>query len=286
MEIKFRRKQRELELQQQRKEMEFEARKEQMELAEMKRQQALSLKLKKLEIADQASSGASVSGANASLRLRHGKMSSWLNSKENNFDSHLEDAPDYKPAVSDYNDPPCSSKQADAGKKGLETPNPIARSIDVKPKKSLKFDANVFAPSSAYAAAVKPLVPTPVPSSAFSLTSTRSFEPAASLSMKLPKLVLDKIDGDPLEWSGQFLATVDQSGISDNNKMKYLKLLLNGKTKAAIEGMAFSGHMYQVAWQALEHDFEIPELVLNAQLREIHVYPFIKPHASLEIVRY
>ena len=93
-EIEFRRKQRELDLQQQRKEMELEAQREEMELAEMKRQQALSLKLKKLEIADQASLGASVSSASASLRFRHGKTSSWVNSKGNNFDSHLEDALD------------------------------------------------------------------------------------------------------------------------------------------------------------------------------------------------
>ena len=173
--------------------------------------------------------------------------------------------------------------------KDLETPQLIARSMDVKPKKSFKFDANVFAPSSAYAAAVKPVVPTPVPSSASPLTSTPAFAPAASVFMKLPKLVLDKFDGDPLEWpewSGQFLATVDESGITDSNKMKFLKSLLNGKTKAAIGGMGFSGQMYQVAWQTLENDFGRPELVVIAQLRKFYAYPFIKPHDSLEIVRY
>ena len=161
--------------------------------------------------------------------------------------------------------------------------------MDVKPKNSLKFDANVFAPSSAYAAVVKPVVPTPVLPSALPLTLTPAFAPAASVSMKLPKLVLDKFDGDQLEWpgwSGQFLATVDESGMSDSNKMKYLKSLLNGKAKAAIEGMGFSGQMYQVAWQTLDHDFGRPELVVNAQLRKVHDYPFIKPHDSLEIVRY
>ena len=92
----------------------------------MKRQQALPLKLKKLGIEDQASPRASVSSASALLSFRHGKTSSWVSSKQHNFDSHLEDALDYKPAVSDYNEPPCSSKQADARKKGLETLKPIA----------------------------------------------------------------------------------------------------------------------------------------------------------------
>ena len=238
MEIEFRRKQRELEVQQQRKELELEAQREEIELVEMKRQQELSLKLKNLEMADHAFSGARVSSASASLHFGHEKKSSWVISKENNFDSHVEDALDYKPAVSDYNEPPCSSKQADAKMKGLETPKPIARLMDVKPKKSLKSDANVFAPSSAFAAGKKPVVPTPVSSSALPLASTPAFVPAASVSMKLLKIVLDKIDADPLEWpewSGQFLATVDESAVSDSNKMKYLKSLLNGTAKAAIQ---------------------------------------------------
>ena len=199
MEMEFRRKERELEFQQQRKEMELEAQREEMELAEMRRQQSLSLKFKKLENKDQASSGAIISSASTSLRFRHGKTSSWVNSKENIFDSHLEDALDDEPAVYHYNEPPCSSKRTDAKLKGLETPNPSARSIDVKPKKSLKFDANAFTPSSAYAAAVKAVVPTPVPSSALPLSSAPEFAPAASVSKKFPNLVLDKFDGDPLE---------------------------------------------------------------------------------------
>ena len=216
----------------------------------MNRQQALSLMLKKLKNADQPYSRASVSSASASLRFWHGKTSSWVNSEESNFDSLLEDALDYKPAVSDYNEAPCSSKQAYARMRGLETPKPRARSMDLKPKKSLKFDANVFLPRSAYAAAVKPVVPTPEPSSTLTLASTPAFPPAASVFIKLPKLVLDKYDGDPFEWpewSGQFLATVDESGISYGNKMNCLKSLLNGKAKAAIEGMGISGQIYHVA---------------------------------------
>ena len=157
--------------------------------------------------------------------------------------------------------------------KGLENTKPIARSRDKKLRKSLKFDANVLAPSSAYVAVVKPVVPTPVPSSRLPLTLTPAFAPAASVSMRSPKLVLDKCDGDLLEWperSGQFLATVDESAIWDRNKMKFLKSLLNGKAKAAIEGMGFSGQMYQVAWQTSEHDFGRPELLVSAQFKKIH----------------
>ena len=43
--------------------------------------------------------------------------------------------------------------------------------------------------------------------------------------------------------------------------------------------------MYEVAWQTLEHDFGRPELVVKAQLKKVHAYPFIKPYDSLEIVK-
>ena len=44
--------------------------------------------------------------------------------------------------------------------------------------------------------------------------------------------------------------------------------------------------MYHMAWQTLEHNFGRPELVVNAQLRKIHAYSVIKPHDSLEIVKF
>ena len=107
--------------------------------------------------------------------------------------------------------------------------------------------------------------------------------------MKLPKLVLDKFAGDPLEWpewSGQFLATVDQAGVPDSVKMNYLKTLVTGRAKSSIDGMGYSGGMYQVAWQTLEQDFGRPELVVNAQLKRIHSYGFIKSHDSVDIIKY
>ena len=50
--------------------------------------------------------------------------------------------------------------------------------------------------------------------------------------------------------------------------------------------MGYSGQMYHAAWQTSEHDFGRPELVVNAQLRKVHGHSFIKPHDSLDIVKY
>ena len=285
------RKQQEFELRLKQREMELElaTQKEAMELAEMKRQKDLSVKMKKMEIMDQVSSRGSVSSASGSFRFRQGKTKSWVNSQENKFDSHLEETLDDKPSFPKLHEPPCSSKQADAKMKSLTTPKPSTLSMDGKPKKSLQFNANVFVPSAACAGTVKAASSTPGPPSTLPLGSTLAMLPPVSVSMKLPKLVLDKFDGNPLEWpewSEQFLATVDGSGASDSHKMQYLKTLVTGKAKAAIDGMGYSGQMYHVAWQTLEHDFGRPELVVNAQLRKIHAYSFIKPYDSSEIVKY
>ena len=68
--------------------------------------------------------------------------------------------------------------------------------------------------------------------------------------------------------------------------MKYLKTLVIGKEKQAIEGVEYSGQMYHAASQTLKHDFGRTELILDAQLRKIHAYPFISLHDSLEIVKF
>ena len=222
--------------------MEFEAQKEAIELPEIKRQQAFSLKMKKLEIVDQASSRGIVSSASGSLRFRHGKRSSCVSSMENKFNYHLEKTLDDKPAFSEYNEPPCSSKQADARMESLATSKPSAQCFDVKPRKSLKFHATVFVPGNASVGAVKTVAPTPAPFSTLTLASTLAVLPRISVSMKLPKLFLDKFDGNPLEWpewSGQFLAAIEGSGASDSDKMQYLKSLVTGKAKAVTEGMGF-----------------------------------------------
>ena len=116
-------------------------------------------------------------------------------------------------------------------------------------------------------------------------SSTPITTPAVMSPMKLPKLVLDKFAGDPLEWSGQIIATVDQAGVPESVKMNYLKSLVTGRAKSSIDGMGYSGGMYQVAWQTLEQDFGRPELV-NAQLKSIHSYGFIKPHDAVDIIKY
>ena len=236
LEFELRRKQRESEL-------ELATQKEAMQLAEMKPQKEMSVKMKKMELMGQVSSRGSVSSASGSFRFRQVKTSSWVNSQENRFDSHLEETLDDKPSFSKFDKPPCTSKQADAKMNCLATQNPKTLPMDGKHKKSLKFDAKVFLPSVAYGGAVKAALSTPGAPLTLPFGSTPAMLPPVSVSIKL---VLDKIHGNPLkwpEWSGQILSTVDGSGASDSNKMQNLKTLVTGKAKAAIEGMGYSGQM-------------------------------------------
>ena len=68
--------------------------------------------------------------------------------------------------------------------------------------------------------------------------------------------------------------------------LNILWTLITGKAKAAIERIGSSGQMYYVVRRNLESDYERPELVVKAQLKTIHAYHLIKPHDSLEIVKY
>ena len=114
-------------------------------------------------------------------------------------------------------------------------------------------------------------------------------EPKIQSQIKLPKLELAKFSGEPLEWpewSSLFLETVDKAAIDDSLKMNHLKTLVSGKAKAAIAGMGYTGQMYAVAWNTLERHFGRSQIFVNAQLKQIYTYPFIKPHDSAQIIKY
>ena len=105
----------------------------------------------------------------------------------------------------------------------------------------------------------------------------------------LPKLKMTEFAGDPLEWpewSSLFNAVIHNAPIDDNAKMSHLKTLVKGKAKAAIAGLGYSGALYHTAWDTLVRNFGRPQTVVNAQMKLIHTYPFIKSHDSAAIIKY
>ena len=120
-------------------------------------------------------------------------------------------------------------------------------------------------------------------------TLRSSFNPTANKFINLPKLKLPEFSGNPLEWpewSSLFLATVDSAGIDNSLKMNHLKTLVSGRAKAAIDGMGYSGEMYPIAWNTLQQNFGRTKVIVNAQLRQIYSFPFIKPNDSAAIIKF
>ena len=105
----------------------------------------------------------------------------------------------------------------------------------------------------------------------------------------LSKLKMTQFAGDPLEWpewSSLFNAVIHKAPIGDNAKMSHLKTLVKGKAKAAFAGLGYSGALYHTAWDTLVRNFGRPQTVVNAQMKLIHTYPFIKSHDSAAIIKY
>ena len=105
----------------------------------------------------------------------------------------------------------------------------------------------------------------------------------------LPKWKLNTFSGDPLEWpewSGMFKATVDSCEISDTEKMSHLKLYVKGKAKDTIHGMGYEGHMYKLAWSALQRKFGQPHTIVGSQLAKVQKTPVIRIHDHQGIVDY
>ena len=68
--------------------------------------------------------------------------------------------------------------------------------------------------------------------------------------------------------------------------MTYLKTLVSGKAKIAIEGFAYSGALYRDALKALERKFGQPQAVVTAHLEKLSNYPAVNIHNSESIINY
>ena len=103
--------------------------------------------------------------------------------------------------------------------------------------------------------------------------------PTNNSNRSLPKLKLREIDGNPLdwpEWSGMFLSTIHSSSISRDEKLSHLKTLLVGKAKRAVNGMGYSGTMYDQAWNTLQGKFGQPHHIVSSQLAKIQNFPQVR----------
>ena len=68
--------------------------------------------------------------------------------------------------------------------------------------------------------------------------------------------------------------------------MNHLKTLGTGKAKKNIAGLSDTGEMYDTAWTTLIAQFGRPQVVVNAQLRRIYIFPPVKAYDSVALVKY
>ena len=95
-------------------------------------------------------------------------------------------------------------------------------------------------------------------------------------SVKLPKLVLTKFDGDLLHWQefwDSFETTIhNNSSLQDVDKLNYLRSQLRNEAKDVIAGLEVTNASYAVAVDLLKERYDNKQLMIDAhysQLRDI-----------------
>ena len=112
-----------------------------------------------------------------------------------------------------------------------------------------------------------------------------------TLSQKspLPYWKMSSFDGIPLqwpEWFGQFKSQIDAKVLSDDVKLKYLKILVSGKAKKAIAKFTFSGIFYKDTLKTLERKFVQPQTIVAAHLEKLSNFPPLKLYNSESIISF
>ena len=95
---------------------------------------------------------------------------------------------------------------------------------------------------------------------------------SSQVPVRLPRIELPKFGGEVVEWTDfwdQFSATVDQSDLPDVSKLVYLRSLLYGEAKQAIEGLSVTSVNYSVACEILQERFARPAKVIFAHIEKL-----------------
>ncbi|XP_028414393.1 uncharacterized protein LOC114537543 [Dendronephthya gigantea] len=99
------------------------------------------------------------------------------------------------------------------------------------------------------------------------------------MQAKLPKLVISKFSGSPMDWPrfwGQFSENIDQSNIAPVTKFSYLRELLEPKVRQTIEALPFHSEGYNRAISILKDKFGKESEIVKSYSREILGLPTIQ----------
>ena len=119
--------------------------------------------------------------------------------------------------------------------------------------------------------------------------STVTATTRSSKSVKLPKLELNKFNGDPTKWKtfyDSFLSAVhNNDDISDIQKMTYLQSLLKGSASETIEGLSLSNENYKAALDILKDRFGNEQILISAHMNNLLKLEPIKSIANMHGLR-
>ena len=106
-----------------------------------------------------------------------------------------------------------------------------------------------------------------------------------SKSDLLPEWKLSQYNGDPLQrhvWYRKFKSAIALKSLTDDVEQTYLKTLVTGKAKTAINEFAYCGKMYKGALRTLE--FGHPQAVGSENIVKLNIFGPLKMHSSDNII--
>ena len=114
-------------------------------------------------------------------------------------------------------------------------------------------------------------------------TTTAENQPAVTgmakgVQAKLPKLIITKFNGTYMDWPrfwGQFVETIEKSGLPGITKFSYLRELLDSTVKREVEALPFTPEGYNRAKAILLEKYGKESEIVKAYGKEILELPYI-----------
>ncbi|XP_066910906.1 uncharacterized protein [Clytia hemisphaerica] len=111
------------------------------------------------------------------------------------------------------------------------------------------------------------------------LSSSSGSSSGRKATTKLPKLTLQKFNGDSLKWKPFLdsfnIAVGENDELSGVEKMNYLKSLLTEKAEQTISGLALSNENYPIAMKLLEERFGDEQIIISSHMNKLLELPKI-----------
>ena len=103
-------------------------------------------------------------------------------------------------------------------------------------------------------------------------------------TVKLPKLILKKFDGNKMEWNSFYesfkQAVHNNDGLSDIERMNYLVGYLSGEAETSIKGLQLKAENYKVALELLEKRFGDKQSLVSAHMTKLMNLPAVTSVAN------